>query len=304
MANAPAGAGVVTTPDLDPSQEAPTRLADAPLVVVTRFSFLGKSGWKSDASRDADLLFSPDRLRLRLNLFRWITLPSLASQTRQDFTHVILTSKRLPDWAMTELRQACVAVYGQEDRFTILAEPPGPAAIALRRHLSARFPGPLVAQAVLDDDDGLATDFVAEVRRHLAEMDAMDIGAGRSLPVFLSFAGGYGFEVGLAEDGSIEARLYQHSYPYINCGLTMIAAPGDPKNILGIRHQKDPPAHGAVLVRGKRMFLRSVHGMNDSRVARTDRWKPVEPWRQAGNIRARFPWLLDRAAFWNEGWLE
>jgi Putative rhamnosyl transferase len=292
---------VVTDPDNVPLGDAPLRLADVPLVVVTRFSFLGKSGWKSDASRDAALLFSADRLRLRLDLFRWITLPSLASQTRQDFTHVILTSKRLPDWAMTELRQACVAVYGQDDRFTILAEPPGPAAIALRRHLSASFPGPLVAQTVLDDDDGLASDFVADVRSHLAELDATEAGAARKPPVFLSFAGGYGFEIGLVENGSIDARLYQHSYPYINCGLTIVAAPEAAKNILGIKHQKDPPANGAVLVRGKRMFLRSVHGMNDSRVARTDRWKPVEPWRQAGNIRERFPWLLDRAAFWNDG---
>ena len=285
----------------DPLQDAVPRFAAAPLVVVTRFSFLGKSGWKSEASRDADLLFSPDRLRLRLNLFRWITLPSLACQTQQDFTHLILTSDRLPDWAMTELRQACLQAYGGEGRFTIVADPPGPAAVSLRRHLTESCHSPLVAQAVLDDDDGLATDFVADLRQHLSDVDAADAGSARRPLAFVSFAAGYGFEITPNADGRPEARVYQHSYPYINCGLTLVGPPGDTKNILGIKHQKEPPAHGAVLVRGKRMFLRSVHGMNDSRVARTDRWILVDPWRKAGNIRARFPWLLDPGAFWNQG---
>jgi hypothetical protein len=40
--------------------------------------------------------------------------------------------------------------------------------------------------------------------------------------------------------------------------------------------------------------------MNDSRVARTDRWKPVDPWREDPDIRRRFPWLLDDGVFWNQ----
>ena len=83
------------------------RLAGAPLVVVTRSSFLGRSGWKSDAARDAALLFGPERLRLRTELFRTITLPSLVAQTDRDLTHVILTSGQLPHWAMAELNEAC-----------------------------------------------------------------------------------------------------------------------------------------------------------------------------------------------------
>ncbi|WP_177172598.1 glycosyltransferase [Paracoccus alkenifer] len=44
-------------------------LRDIPVVIVTRFSFFGKSGWKSDASRDRELLFQPQRLEQRLRLF-------------------------------------------------------------------------------------------------------------------------------------------------------------------------------------------------------------------------------------------
>lgn len=277
------------------------RLAAAPLVVVTRFSYLGKSGWKSDASRDAALLFEPERLRLRLELFRTITLPSLAAQTDHDFTHVILTSAALPGWAMAGVKEACAMAYGDEGRFAILARRPGFSSILFRRYLqSIAAPDALVAQAVLDDDDGLAVDFVADLRRELAALDAAGRETGPDRPAFVSFPDGYGFELGLDAGGQPTAGLYAHSYPFINCGLTLVGVPGA-ANILGIQHRKTPLLHDPVKVRGKRMFLRSVHGMNDSRVARTDRWKPLDPWREDADIQARFPWLLAPGAFWNMG---
>jgi Putative rhamnosyl transferase len=285
----------------DPAALAPPRLVDTPLIVVTRFSYLGRSGWKSDASRDAALLFEPERLRLRTELFRTITLPSLAAQTDRSFTHVILTSAALPGWAMAELKEACTAAHGHGGPFVILARRPGMSALMLRRHLQSMAPvDGLVAQAVLDDDDGLAVDFVADVRRELAALDA----AGRVLEpgqlVFVSFPSGYGFELGLDAEGRPTAGVYAHRYPFINLGLTLVGPPGG-ANVLGIQHRKTPLLHDPVVVAGKRMFLRSVHGMNDSRVARTGRWKPVDPWREDADIRARFPWLLDEGAFWNQG---
>jgi hypothetical protein len=279
----------------------PLRLAGAPLVVVTRFSFLGRSGWKSDVSRDAALLFDPERLRLRLELFRTITLPSLAAQTDRDFTHVILTSTRLPAWALAEVKEACATAYGTDGQFVILARRPGLSAVFLRRYLqSVAEPGALVAQAVLDDDDGLAVDFVADLRKELAALDAKGRDTGPGSLAFVSFPEGYGFEVGISEAGQPTTGVYAHRYPFINCGLTLVGVPGA-ANILGIEHRKTPLLHDPVQVRGKRMFLRSVHGMNDSRVARTERWRPVDPWREDPDIRARFPWLLDAGAFWNMG---
>jgi hypothetical protein len=284
----------------DPVAPAPQRLAGAPLVIVTRFSFLGKSGWKSDASRDAALLFDPERLRLRIELFRAITLPSLVAQTVGDFTHLVLTSATLPRWAMAELNEACATAYGPGGRFVILARRPAMSAIHLRRYLqSVAGPDALVAQAVLDDDDGLAVDFVAELRKELARLDAAGRDTGPGHPVFVSFPEGYGFEVGLGPAGQPTTAIYAHRYPFINCGLTLVGRPGE-ANVLGIQHRKTPLLHDPVQVGGKRMFLRSVHGMNDSRVARTARWRPVHPWRENADIRARFPWLLEAGAFWNQ----
>jgi hypothetical protein len=282
------------------TEAAPVRLADAPLIIVTRFSFLGRSGWKSEASRDAALLFEPERLRLRLELFRTITLPSLAAQTDRAFTHVVLTSAGLPGWALAELKEACLAAHGAGGRHVILARRPGFSGVFLKRYLQTIAPADgLVAQAVLDDDDGLAVDFVAELRRELSALDAAGRDVGPGSLAFVSFAEGYGFEIGLDAEGQPTTGVYAHRYPFINCGLTLVGAPGA-VNVLGIQHRKTPLLHDPVLVRGKRMFLRSVHGMNDSRVARTDRWRPVDPWREDPDIRARFPWLLDEGAFWNQ----
>jgi Putative rhamnosyl transferase len=276
------------------------RLAEAPLLVVTRFAFLGISGWKSDASRDAELLFEPDRLRVRLELFRSIALPSLAAQTDRKFRHMVLTSAQLPDWALAELKAACDAAYGDPERYAILAEPKGQARRALRIYMERAYSDPLVAQMVLDDDDGLACDFVAAVRRQLVAMDESGKPRAPDQPTYVSHADGYGLVLNLTEDGETEARLFRHRYPFINLGLTLVGRRFD-KNILGISHRKDPPNAGARSITGKPMFIRSLHGTNDSRVAPTARWKPVDAWRESPDIRARFPWLLDSGAFWNIG---
>lgn len=131
-------------------------LRDIPIVFVTRFSFFGKSSWKSEASRNREILFQPDRLKLRLKLLSAITLPSLAAQTSRDFHHFILTSRDLPEWAAVRLRAECARFHGDPSRYSIIAERPMPAPAALRQFLDARYGGHTVAQVALDDDDGLA----------------------------------------------------------------------------------------------------------------------------------------------------
>ncbi len=274
------------------------RLSDAPILVVTRFAFLGASGWQSESSRNAEMLFDPDRLRLRLELFRRIAMPSLAAQTDQDFRHVVLTSTQLPAWAKAELGEACAAAHGNPDRFAIVAGRPGPTRKLLRLYLEKTYPDPVVAQMILDDDDGLARDFVATVRDQLAAMDATGQPAAPDGPAYVSFSDGYGLVLDLTDDGETAARLYRHRYPFINCGLTLVGRPSG-KNVLGISHQKDPRVVGAVSITGPRMFVRSVHGSNDSRVAPTGRWHLMDNWRDDPDIRARFAWLLDDGAFWN-----
>ena len=272
-----------------------SRLEQAPILIATRFSFFGKSGWKSDASHDTELLFHPDRLHQRLRLFRAVNLASLALQGDPDFHHLILTSSALPEWAMTELQSACLTAYGDPQRFTILARRPCRARVPLREFMQDRFANSAVVQVVLDDDDGLATDFVSTLRRDLRETEKQLPEVCNNLPYFVSYPLGYGLS--LRNEADRPADLYLHRYPYINLGLTLIGQP-EGKNIFAIDHRAAPRRYGARLLGERTMFVRSLHDFNDSRVTVGEKWRVLDSWTKEPELQNRFPYLFQPGAPW------
>lgn len=271
-----------------PGEPAPAAvpLHRIPVVIVTRFSFFGRSGWKSDASRDPALLFQPERLQQRLRLFSQITLPSLAAQTVPDFHHFILTSRDLPESAAAGLADACARNYGDPGRYSIVAARPMPARAALRRFLQRRYPGQTMAQVALDDDDGLAADFIEDLRRQFALIEQETPDIAQKLPHFVSYSRGFGLMLRDAPEGG--PALFRIRYPYINLGLTMIVS-DHTKNILAIQHKKAPPQLGVRLLGDRPMYVRGVHDFNDSRVEQSARWVPQE---SDDQLKARFPFLF------------
>ncbi|WP_136645688.1 glycosyltransferase [Tabrizicola sp. YIM 78059] len=272
-----------------------SEITRAPILVVTRFSFLGTSGWKSDASRDAVLLFETARLRSRLDLFGGITLPSLRGQTDPDFHHLVLTSSELPEWAMEELKCLCNTAYDHSHRrFTILARPSAPARRPLRKFMERHFKTDHIVQVVLDDDDGLAIDFVARLRRDLEGLGPDDLAGVSARPFFISYALGYALvlrsSTGQGYGTGTEPVIFRQRYPFINAGLTMVGTPSG-KNILAISHRKAPKRFGHRLLGGARMFLRTVHDFNDSRVEPVERWQPVVEKQCEADLTRRFPYL-------------
>lgn len=264
--------------DISPSNAPVTEVVEPPILFITRFSFLGVSGWKSDISKDKELLFDPDRLRRRIRLFQQITLPTLLAQTDQNFHHLVLSSSEMPDAAKQELKSVCKTALG--DRCTVDFKPVGPARKFLRHFMVHKFQKNAVAQVVLDDDDGLACDFVETIRQ-----DIRVLMSESELPVFASYSGGYG----LVNQGE-GVKLFAHNYPFINLGLTMVAGASD-RNILAISHKAAPQKSHHIRRRAPRMFIRSVHEDNDSRVEVTDRWVPQPDWQSDAEITDRFPYL-------------
>jgi Putative rhamnosyl transferase len=63
------------------------------------------------------------------------------------------------------------------------------------------------------------------------------------------------------------------------------------KNILSIAHQKTPKQHPTRLVRGRPMFVRSLHGLNDSRVSVGQRRTELQGWQSDPKTVGRFPYL-------------
>jgi hypothetical protein len=254
-------------------------------VIVTRFSFFGRSGWKSPFSRDPAALFDDERLRLRLDLFESLPLASLAAQTDQNFHHYILTSTLLPRWALRELRAKCAEVL-PDDKFSIVPRQPGIAATHLRRFLAARSKTGKSLHVILDDDDALSNDFVARLRERMSSLSAPTEEEYRCV----SFAKGYAFD--LTDFSKSQLRVYSHRYPFINLGLAMVGA-SDKQNLLSVAHRKFPLKYEHALVnQAPHMFVRAIHSANDSRVEVGERWQELDNWRDNADMAQRFPYML------------
>ena len=260
-------------------------VAQQEIVVAMRFSYWGKSGWQSASSRDKALLFDTDRLLLRLSLLQSLALPSLAAQTDQRFHLHVLTSWGLPSWAKAALREALGEVLAP-GQYTIDPRRWSLAAAQYRNFLKERYGTARTLQIVLDDDDGLACDFLATLRQEMAMMAPPEsIDAVR----FISQARGYGLDVTDLESSAI--ALYPMRHNFINLGLALSSQAGG-INIHGIAHPKTPLLHPHVLRKDRTMWARTIHARNDSRTAVRKDWTPVPDWRDDPDIAARFPWLL------------
>jgi len=241
------------------------------LVFEIRFSYLVHSGWKSDASRDPALLFAPERMQYRFELFSKITLPCLMDQTDPDFDVLILISDQMPRDQKAELIELCHATIGAE-RTKILELGPFKAGKAFRNYVRDTYRDePYVTQVVLDDDDAVSFDFV-EICKIEAEKMATtnyDDDDGQ----FLSFPRGFSL---LVEDGKLLRLSPKHS-PFVNLGMALVAPPNTLKNPFLVAHRFVGSRHPGVLVNTLRPFyLRTVHDFNDSRTPHKTEWLSPE----------------------------
>ena len=250
------------------------------ILITTRFSFFGSSGWKSEFAADPEMLFERKRLHQRFWLYENITLPSLASQTHANFHYFVLSSQLMPRWAKIRLRELCKKFLG-EGRFTIRFARPGPERKYQRMTLEqiAERDDEPIAQVVLDDDDALAADFVENLRQKL---DAME---DQSLPHFMTFPVGY--VLGLRESSTC---MWRHGYKFINLGLTMIGT-ADMKNVFGINHRSAPKRLGFTADFDRPMYIRTLSNVNDSHADVKDKWVPILGWTDQPDIDARFAFL-------------
>lgn len=229
------------------------------VIFETRFSFQGKSGWRSLASRDAALLFDPDRLEKRFTLYENITLPSLANQTDNDFNLVVLASARMPDKFRTRLQAVTEARLGPGRCFIKFARP-GYAGKKMGAIISSRYKDESrIAEVVLDDDDAISNTFVSDLKTAVAQnSDRLDQDPGYC---FFSFPSGVSLS---ASDGRI--RLTRRHVPFTNLGLTLVSKPGTRPSVFSVAHLRIGDRHPHVVIEsGAIDYVRTLHGQNDSR---------------------------------------
>jgi len=229
------------------------------ILIQTRFSFFGKSGWRSKASADPEKLFNPERLDQRLELFEKIALASLRAQTDPDFRLLILSSNMMPEAYQQKLTELCHRMLGEE-RVKIMFQKPHHAGTVFRKYVNRTYdPETYLAQVVLDDDDGLSHDFIAICRNEcLLAKNTFHDGTGE---LFLSFPTGYSL---MLRKGKPD--LIPRSTPFTNLGLTLLSKASSRVNPYSKAHRKLGERFETRVIGTMRPFyLRSVHTSNDSR---------------------------------------
>jgi hypothetical protein len=232
----------------------------ADVLFQTRFSFFGRSGWRSKASKTPEMLFDPDRLDPRLEMFEKITPASLKCQDDPDFHLVVLSSTLMPEVYQKKLTEMCNDNLGPE-RSNVIFRPKAHAPAMFKDYVhSAYEEEQILAQVVLDDDDAVCCDFVSVVK---AETEAAlrpcydeDVDT-----VFISFARGISLILG---DG--EPEIAPRNSIFNNQGLIMAAPAGTRRNPYNTSHRMIHQRRPSRSIATKPPFyLRTLHDSNDSR---------------------------------------
>jgi hypothetical protein len=259
------------------------------MIYQTRYSFFYPSpGWRSDASKQKDILFDPERLARRQYFFEKMTLRSLADQTDTDFVLHVLASEDFPEPFKQQLTDLCGDLLG--DRAHVHFAEENLPRVHFRNYRWEHFADdPWTTQIVLDDDDALSVDFTEKLRREA--IAAEQLRTDEEPFVCISHANGL---TALFREGVLE--LHHLMKPAINLGLAIVAPTKTKYNLFNISHNnvpRDRPTR--VLFSQRPYYIRSVHSDNDSRGRYTD--DPVQP-KGMDRMHALFPLLADLKTDW------
>ncbi|MBY5932174.1 putative rhamnosyl transferase [Tateyamaria omphalii] len=252
------------------------------VVFQMRYSYFGKSGWRSRASKDPGRLFSEERLKKRSYYFEKIALASLASQQDEDFKLVLLSSEGLPDWHKAYLGEMCKDVLGPDRAHVIFREPQRAGNCFRSYQHEALNSDDYTAQIVLDDDDAVSCDFVDVMRREALAMQSLF----RSDEDYCYVSQAQGLSA-VFEDGG--CQLLHRTVPFNTQGLMLVARTLSRRNPFFTAHKKLARRHPARAIYGQTpYFIRAIHDLNDSRTMHSD--DTVRPDEIDGLVK-RFPLL-------------
>lgn len=249
---------------------------------LTRFSVLSTGGFQDGPQELAERrawLYAPQRLDARLAWFEQVTLPGLRGQHCGDFNLVLLTSADLPQpWA-----GALEALVAEMPQIVLSRCEPGPhrelCAAALRAQV--RPEAKALAQFRLDDDDAVAVSFIERLRGDLPLLLGL-------LEHRRQFALDYGKGLRLRWDGvQLETEgVYARQWA---AGLVHVSRPDLGRSILDMDHSRMWHFMPVISWTDEYLFLRGVHGDNDSaaRVPTRDHI-PLPPGRAERLLRRRF----------------
>lgn len=226
---------------------------------LCRFSLPCTGGFKkyhADFAERRAALYAPDRLDARCLWFEHVCLPGLALQTDPDFTlHVVLGADLPEPW-----RGRMAALFAEIPQIRAhWRTPDDHRAICREVLLGARDPhAAAVAEFRLDDDDAIAVDYVAQLRRNWPKLARL---AGPNGRVALDHGRGMVLQA-RPDDQILVHPLLTLCW---SAGLSLFMRPDDTGIIMDFPHHRIWQRVPFVNLTESMMFIRGDHATNDSR---------------------------------------
>lgn len=203
-----------------------------------------------------EMLYDPIRLSQRFVWFEHVFLPGLRAQTDPEFTMIVLLGEDFPQpW-----RARMQALVADVPQIKLDHAPPREhrvvCAEAMARHIDAD--AQIVAEHRLDDDDAVAVDFVAQLRRAAYRLTRFQRAEGL---VGVDFCKGVLLSVARGKV-TPSPRMAQLWTP----ALAVLSPQGEARHILDWPHHKLWKNMPVVSLCEEVMFLRGQHDTNDSKI--------------------------------------
>lgn len=228
-------------------------------ILLCRFSYPAEGGFQVDhetvEARRA-FLYNPERMAERFRLFEHICLPGLKSQTDPDFSFVVLIGSCLPAMYLSQLE----ALLADMPQAHIVARDPGPHRLmcqsvlnAARKHINQPC-----LQVRHDDDDALAVDFVARLKK--AAQDCAPLLQDNRL---VGFDWNRGYTLRASDVAPFE--ISETVTPYLGIAQAVAVQGGVKQSLMNFAHSRINRFMPTVTFTDQPMFLRTYHSGNDSR---------------------------------------
>ncbi|SDY50790.1 glycosyltransferase [Citreimonas salinaria] len=236
------------------------------VIGLCRFSYPAEGGFQVEHGSIEErmaYLYAAPRMEERLRHFECVCLPGLRAQTDPDFTFLILVGDAMP----ARWRDRLESLLDGFPQARIVARQPGPHRQVCQEVLNAaRDTDRPCLQFRHDDDDAVAVDFVARLRK--AAIDCAPLLRDHRL-VGLDWNRGFiarPDERGLCAEETVT--------PYWGVAQALAVQPGVAQTILNFAHDRINRFMPTVTFTDRAMYVRGHNDHNDSRQKR--HVKPVE----------------------------
>lgn len=250
-----------------------------------RFSYLGRSDVilarsTDDLEKRKQILYAPERMEERFHFFEKLCAPSLRWQSDQDFRFAIFTSPELP--AAYKKRLHAVVddipqveiVYDDAQHITYAIDPWIARQPIVHKTRTLHFR--------LDDDDAIASDFIATLRKNMERVPDRGI-ITRPTGLFLM-------------DTADGPELLAKFEPFIAIGFALINPAGCIHNPYALRHNNHHRSAPALILPESFAYIHAAHLQSDTLAAQRAKLANArqEHARSYGNRPRRFGQAVKR----------